>query len=133
MSVRFPDPRSASVSRSWGVLAGDPERDEDTISSPCMSRVSDKYLLRQRSMAASQIKRQQPHPAQLLVLGMHHSGTSVVSKLIVDAGVYLGKPSDMKWHATNPLKYFERKDVNAANIKLLETACEVRFLTRQQI
>mmetsp|Transcript_14807 Transcript_14807/g.49832 ORF Transcript_14807/g.49832 Transcript_14807/m.49832 type:complete len:176 (-) Transcript_14807:145-672(-) len=59
-------------------------------------------------------------PRQVVVLGMHHSGTSIVSKLLRDAGLYLGGDSELAWSKSNPLKYFERLDVNKLNRLVLE-------------
>ena len=58
-------------------------------------------------------------PRQVVVLGMHHSGTSIVTKLLRDAGLYLGEDSELAWSKSNPLKYFERLDVNELNRLLL--------------
>lgn len=52
-------------------------------------------------------------PSQILVLGMHHSGTSLVSNLTMMMGAYGGKPEDMLLHPENPLKFWERRDVVA--------------------
>jgi glycogenin glucosyltransferase len=50
-------------------------------------------------------------PSQLLVLGMHHSGTSVVANLTMMMGLYGGTHDEMLLHPTNPLKFWERHDV----------------------
>jgi len=50
-------------------------------------------------------------PSQLLVLGMHHSGTSLVANLTMMLGANGGAREDMLLHPTNPLKYWERRDV----------------------
>jgi glycogenin glucosyltransferase len=50
-------------------------------------------------------------PSQLLVLGMHHSGTSLVANLTMMLGANGGAREDMLLHPTNPLKYWERADV----------------------
>jgi len=52
-------------------------------------------------------------PSQILVLGMHHSGTSLVSNLTMMMGAFGGKTEDMLLHPENPLKFWERRDVVA--------------------
>ena len=52
-------------------------------------------------------------PSQLLVLGMHHSGTSVVSNLTMMMGAFGGATEDLLLHPDNPLKFWERRDVVA--------------------
>ena len=59
---------------------------------------------------------------ELLVLGMHHSGTSIVTKLLGSAGAYLGAAQDMVWSAHSPLKFYERRDVVDANQNLLRSS-----------
>ena len=58
-------------------------------------------------------------PRQVVVLGMHHSGTSIVTKLLRDAGFYLGEDSELLWSRSNPLKFFERLDVLELNRLIL--------------
>lgn len=50
-------------------------------------------------------------PSQILILGMHHSGTSVVSNLTMMMGAYGGALTDLLLHPENPLKFWERRDV----------------------
>lgn len=50
-------------------------------------------------------------PSQMLVLGMHHAGTSLVSNLTMMMGAYGGEMDELLFHPENPLKYWERKDV----------------------
>merc|ERR1719261_334438 len=50
-------------------------------------------------------------PSQLLVLGMHHSGTSVIANLTMMMGLYGGTNDEMLLHPANPLKFWERRDV----------------------
>jgi len=52
-------------------------------------------------------------PSQMLVLGMHHSGTSIVSNLTMMMGAYGGEMDELLLHPENPLKFWERKDVVA--------------------
>jgi len=54
-------------------------------------------------------------PSQLLVLGMHHAGTSIVANLTMMLGASGGPPSDLLKHPSNPLKYFENSDVVAVD------------------
>jgi len=58
-------------------------------------------------------------PRQVVVLGMHHSGASIVTKLLRDAGFYLGEDSELLWSRSNPLKFFERLDVLELNRLIL--------------
>ncbi|MHA7816235.1 MAG: glycosyltransferase [Pseudohaliea sp.] len=58
--------------------------------------------------------------APVLVLGMHRSGTSLVARVLAEAGLYAGLPGDMlAAQADNPLGFFERRDLVAANDALL--------------
>ena len=52
-------------------------------------------------------------PSQMLILGMHHSGTSVVSNLTMMMGAYGGANDELLLHPENPLKFWERRDVVA--------------------
>eukprot|EP00967_Tisochrysis_lutea_P152484 scaffold298898_cov33-Tisochrysis_lutea.AAC.3 len=69
-------------------------------------------------------------PSQLLVLGMHHAGTSIVANMTMMLGAYGGKREDMLFHPTNPLKYWERADVvrlNEARLAAGIEAAAVRY------
>jgi hypothetical protein len=59
---------------------------------------------------------------QLIVLGMHRTGTSVIARLLNMIGVYFG-PEGMNTGANleNPKGFWERKDIRNANDKLLHT------------
>jgi len=52
------------------------------------------------------------HPAQIIVLGMHRSGTSCLAGLLQASGVYLGAPSSFMAGAgpQNPKGFWERKE-----------------------
>jgi glycogenin glucosyltransferase len=52
-------------------------------------------------------------PSQLVILGMHHSGTSLLSNLTMMMGAYGGENNELLHHPDNPLKYWERRDVVA--------------------
>ena len=56
-------------------------------------------------------------PEQVLVLGPHHTGTSIVSRALKDFGLHLGETSDLLLDNDNPLKFWERGDVVEANQK----------------
>jgi hypothetical protein len=60
---------------------------------------------------------------QLIVLGMHRSGTSVLARLLNMMGVYFG-PEGMSTGANseNPKGFWERKDVRALNDFALQSA-----------
>ena len=67
------------------------------------------------SLAASE-------PSQVLVLGPHHSATSIVSRALGHMGLYLGAEDELLLQTTNPLKYWERQDVVEVNKQRLEEA-----------
>lgn len=55
----------------------------------------------------------------VLVLGMHRSGTSVLTGILQRMGLYLGE-NLMPSSPTNPKGYFEHLEINGLNIKILE-------------
>jgi len=58
-----------------------------------------------------------PLQLQILVLGMHHSGTSLLTKLLIDMGVFAG--DNLLMLKGQPLKYFENVDVVNLDKKLI--------------
>ena len=58
-------------------------------------------------------------PQQVLVLGPHHSGTSIASLALKSFGLHLGENSDLLLDDANPLKFWERADVVDADQKRL--------------
>jgi len=72
-------------------------------------------------------------PSQLLILGMHHSGTSVVSNLTMMMGAYGGEQDELLLHPENPLKFFERRDVVALDEHRLEAGVASRFGDRYEV
>ena len=66
----------------------------------------------------------QQHASQILVLGMHHSGTSVISNMTMMLGAYGGKNEEMLLHHSNPLKFWERRDVVALNEQRLSAGID---------
>ena len=54
-------------------------------------------------------------PEQVLVLGAHHSGTSIASRALSELGLHLGDTPSLLLDETNPLKFWERRDVVQAN------------------
>ena len=52
-------------------------------------------------------------PSQIVILGMHHSATSLVSNMTMQMGAYGGETDELLLHPDNPLKYWERRDVVA--------------------
>ncbi len=59
-------------------------------------------------------------PRQLLVLGMHRSGTSAIAGLLARLGAHVGASEDLlKNDLANPVGYFERLDVLRLNQQLL--------------
>ncbi len=62
-----------------------------------------------------------PRPHQLIVLGMHRSGTSVVTGCLAHLGLFVGEPDELlSDNAANPTGYWERKDVLNLNQRLLQ-------------
>jgi hypothetical protein len=62
-------------------------------------------------------------PSGLLVLGMHRSGTSLVTDLLQTLGLYIGDPDHLtpaNWE--NPRGFFERRDMRAICDRLLHAA-----------
>ncbi len=58
-------------------------------------------------------------PSQLLVLGMHHAGTSIVANLTMMMGAFGGAHDELLLHPDNPLKFWERRDVVALDERRL--------------
>ena len=65
-------------------------------------------------------------PSQLLVLGMHHSGTSIVSNLTMMMGAYGGARDELLLHPENPLKFWERRDVVALDEARLDAGLRIQ-------
>ena len=59
---------------------------------------------------------------RLIVLGPHHTGTSIVAKALDGYGFYLGDAKDLLLRQDNPLKYWERRDVVALNDARISSA-----------
>merc|ERR1719472_552157 len=72
-------------------------------------------------------------PSQLLVLGMHHSGTSVVSNLTMMMGAFGGEHSELLLHPENPLKFWERRDVVALDEKRLVEGVAEEVASRYEV
>lgn len=59
----------------------------------------------------------------LIVLGMHRSGTSMVASALASAGVYAGEPEELlSAQQDNPRGFWERRDVVALNDKILSSS-----------
>jgi hypothetical protein len=58
---------------------------------------------------------------QIFVMGVHHSGTSIVAYLLLSLGLFGGDTDDFIRHPTNPLKYWERRDVVEINQRRLDS------------
>jgi hypothetical protein len=74
-----------------------------------------------------------PSPSQLLIFGMHHSGTSVVSNLTMMMGAYGGARDELLLHPENPLKFWERRDVVAFDEQRLAAGVDERFSQRYEV
>jgi len=72
-------------------------------------------------------------PSQVLVLGMHHSGTSVVSNLTMMMGAYGGETDELLLHPDNPLKFWERRDVVALDEHRLMEGVQPKIAERYQV
>ena len=72
-------------------------------------------------------------PSQMLVLGMHHSGTSVVSNLTMMMGAYGGATEDLLLHPDNPLKFWERRDVVALDEQRLVDGVVAKVASRYEV
>jgi hypothetical protein len=72
-------------------------------------------------------------PSQLLVLGMHHSGTSLVSNLTMMMGAFGGAVDDLLLHPDNPLKFWERRDVVALDEQRLVEGVEEKAALRYEV
>jgi len=59
-------------------------------------------------------------PVGVLLLGMHHTGTSIATRLLLSLGLWGGEPDDFELPEGNPLKFWERKDVVAMDQTLLD-------------
>jgi len=63
-----------------------------------------------------------PRSSRVLVLGPHHSGTSLVAWALGELGLHLGEPSELLMQQSseaNPFKYHERRDVVRLNMQRL--------------
>lgn len=75
----------------------------------------------------------QTSPSQMLVLGMHHAGTSIVSNLTMMMGAYGGELDELLLHPENPLKFWERKDVVALDEQRLSAGLQKEISERYDI
>lgn len=64
---------------------------------------------------------QPPTSSAVIVLGMHRSGTSVLSRALIALGVDFGG-SFVDVEADNPKGFFEDKDINSLNVAFLRAA-----------
>lgn len=58
----------------------------------------------------------------VFVLGMHHSMTSIVAKLLIDAGLWPGEARELVMRRDNPLKYFELRSAVVADQNYFDRA-----------
>lgn len=56
---------------------------------------------------------------QVFIFGIHHTGTSIAANLTMELGFNGGTFDEFVHHSTNPLKFWERKDVVDLNKKRL--------------
>jgi hypothetical protein len=58
---------------------------------------------------------------QIILIGMHHTGTSILSRMTMNMGIYGGEiPTDFILSEQNPLKFWERIDVVNENQERFE-------------
>ena len=78
------------------------------------------------------IPRRRRSNLQLFIMGMHHSGTSIMSNLTMELGLPGGYgPDDFLLSPSNPLKYWERRDIVALNqARLMSGGASGRELCR---
>lgn len=83
----------------------------------------------QAAQASQQALQQasQGHHAQVLLLGMHHSGTSIATRLLMLAGLWAGFRHELKMHHHNRLKFFEHVAMIEVNHGLLSQQQGVSF------
>ena len=62
---------------------------------------------------------------KIVVLGSHHTGTSIITRLIIEMGAYPGK--NLLMLPGNPLKYFENKEAVEINKQIMSTGVIKRF------
>jgi len=74
-----------------------------------------------------------PAPSQILVFGMHHSGTSIVANLTMMLGAYGGKENELLLHPDNPLKFWERSDVVALDEHRLSSGINAKVASRYEL
>ena len=56
----------------------------------------------------------------VVILGMHRSGTSMVAEALASGGIYVGEPADLlQGQEDNPHGFWEREDVVALNDAIL--------------
>lgn len=67
-------------------------------------------------------------PSQLLVMGPHHSATSITAASLRLLGLYLGEERDLLVDRSNPLKFWERRDVVEMNRQRLREGAGVSHL-----
>jgi len=69
---------------------------------------------------------QSAQPLYVLITGMHRSGTSLLSALLSELGVWLGEPGALiEANEENPAGFFERRDVRQLNDDVLfATGCD---------
>merc|ERR1719199_331123 len=72
-------------------------------------------------------------PSQLVILGMHHSGTSVVSNLTMMMGAFGGTNDELLLHPENPLKFWERRDVVALDEQRLVAGVDPKIGERYEM
>jgi len=59
-------------------------------------------------------------PSQVLILGAHHTGTSIVSHALSLLGLWAGDQADLLIDPSNPAKFWERRDVVHVNKQRLQ-------------
>lgn len=61
-----------------------------------------------------------PPASEMLVLGIQHTGTSIITRLLMLMGAWAGMPQELDILPSNPLLYYERREMVDINRRLLE-------------
>jgi hypothetical protein len=97
------------VPMSWWL------RREDTRYAPWLSSESLSHRVQHDISDAHKLR------DQLVVLGMHHSGTSVITMLLNSTGIHTGWPRRLLMRKDNSFKYWELRDAVSTNQRILDS------------
>jgi len=66
-----------------------------------------------------EVQGERAHREEVFVLGMHHSGTSVITRLLVEMGISAGPKKGLLIKKDNPLKFWELRAAVKLNSRIL--------------